>query len=61
VNVLIVADGIGARSECVNADCAMPSVLSPLTFAAYNRPLTTATGQGNLRCLPTNDAGTVIG
>ena len=39
---------------------AMPAPLSRFQFAGYNQPLTSATGQGDLRCPPTNNARTVI-
>jgi hypothetical protein len=36
-------------------------LLSGFRFVGYNQPLTSATGQGDLRCPPTNNARTVIG
>ncbi len=52
---------IAAGSGCVNHRCAMPAPLSGFRLVGYNQPLTSATGQGDLRCPPTNNARTVIG
>lgn len=44
--------GNRAGSVCVNHRCAMPAPLSGFRFVGYNLPLTSATGQGDLRCPP---------
>jgi hypothetical protein len=49
------------RLESVNPRCLMPMQLSGFRFVGYNQPLTSASGPGDLRCPPTNDARTVIG
>jgi hypothetical protein len=51
---------IGAGPVWVKHRCAMPAPLSGFQLADYNRLLTSETGQGDLRCPPTNNARIVI-